>query len=241
MKFFIGSSKEARDCLDWLSKLIEELHHEAWRWDDPGMFSPGIPVLYRLIEISQSVDAAIFVFSDDDRTWYRGEEITQPRDNILIEYGMFAGQLGPPRAVICVKGSPRIATDVEGLTCIDISDGSLRSGRVEIVKWIQTESVEQVYRTHLSSIRVGSSLAYVCQQAGKCYRDLDELNRKGTPKELREFDHTLAFLIAGKVQAIRPNAIVSDLDQGQLASRITDQILMHVSNGDRRSEDQFKP
>lgn len=240
MKFFIGSSREASQSLDWLSQLIEGWHHEVWRWDDAGMFSPGITVLERLIEISQSVDAAIFVFSDDDKTWYRGEEIDQPRDNILIEYGMFTGRLGPRRAIICVKGRPRIATDIQGITCIDISDDNVHAGRAELVEWIKCVSIDYVYRLHLDSIKEGSSLQFVCQQAGKCYRDLDELNRRTSPTKASDFDHSLIYFIAGRIKNASRNANVADIEQGELAKRISEQMFRYFAEN-QRNEDCFKP
>ena len=69
-----------------------------------------------------TVDAAVLIFSEDDQVWYRGDLGSQPRDNVLIEYGLFLGRLGQPRVIFCVRGKPRIAQDLQGITFCNLSN-----------------------------------------------------------------------------------------------------------------------
>jgi hypothetical protein len=103
MKVFIGSSYEARQEMRKVARWIEDDNHQALSWDDPGVFMPGDQLFTKLRKISQQVDAAIFIFSEDDKVWYREDMTTQPRDNILLEFGLFAGQLSAERTIICKK------------------------------------------------------------------------------------------------------------------------------------------
>jgi predicted nucleotide-binding protein len=100
LRIFIASSRESLDLVHEIEVWLEEQGHESVPWDKPGLFMPGEQTFKTLMEISRNVDAAVFVFSADDKVWYRGDTVPQPRDNILIEYGLFGGALGPSKAII---------------------------------------------------------------------------------------------------------------------------------------------
>lgn len=122
--------------MEWLAFCLEELSHTPVRWDNPGLFPPGEGTLPTLIEISKTVDAAAFIFSEDDHVWYRGDAAQQPRDNVLIEWGLFAGQLGPRKCIVCIDGEPKTATDILGLTLLDISERRRSRARIELRVWL---------------------------------------------------------------------------------------------------------
>lgn len=137
MKVFIGSSKEASEPLGWVARCVEKAGHEPLRWDKTSLFPLGEYTFTRLIEISKTIDAAVFIFSEDDKTWYRNEGKNQPRDNVLIEYGLFAGQLGPRKTIICRQGNPKTPTDLLGITDVDISQNNREQAREKITTWLQ--------------------------------------------------------------------------------------------------------
>lgn len=123
--------------MDWVASVLQELGHNPLRWDEPGRFLPGIHTLGRLIEISHSVDAAIFIFSEDDKIWYRGDALLQPRDNVLLEYGLFLGVLGPNKAIICRHRSPKNPVDLHGVTFLDVTEDRRNRARLEIREWLK--------------------------------------------------------------------------------------------------------
>lgn len=143
MNIFIGSSKEAIEVLDWVAMCLEQYGHRPLRWDQPGLFPPGEQTFARLISISQSVDGAIFIFSEDDQIWYRGDAASQPRDNVLIEYGLFAGRLGLGRAIICMYQKPKQATDMLGINYVDVSEPRRERARIELRIWANDLSSEK--------------------------------------------------------------------------------------------------
>lgn len=130
----------------WVAMCLEECERKAKPipWDTPGLFPPGQQTFLRLIGLTEEVDAAIFIFSEDDEVWYRGDAAQQPRDNVLIEYGLFAGRLGPHRAIICVNGRPKSSADLHGLTYVDISEGRRNRARTEIEIWAKGLSADPV-------------------------------------------------------------------------------------------------
>lgn len=68
--------------------------------------------------------------------WYRQDAQRQPRDNVLVEYGLLAGVLGRERVVICRYGEPRIASDLQGFVYIDGSKP--HRAEAEIAAWAKT-------------------------------------------------------------------------------------------------------
>ncbi|MGV3618421.1 MAG: TIR domain-containing protein [Fimbriimonas sp.] len=95
VKIFIASSRESIPLVREIEVWLAEQGHEPVPWDKPGLFMPSEQTFKILTELSRNVEAAVFIFGEDDRVWYRGDTVPQPRDNVLIEYGLFAGQLGP--------------------------------------------------------------------------------------------------------------------------------------------------
>jgi len=135
MKIFIASSKESIDLMREIEVWIQEANHEPLPWDKPGLFPPGEQTFLTLINISKQIDGAICVFGEDDNIWYRGDAATQPRDNVLIEYGLFVGALGPTKAIICRQGTPKHSTDLQGITFIDLNQERKARGRMELIYW----------------------------------------------------------------------------------------------------------
>jgi hypothetical protein len=137
MEVFIGSSRESLPTVREIEAWVVEAGHEPLAWDKPGLFMPGDHAFETLIGISRRVGAAILVFSPDDALWYRGDIVLQPRDNVLIEYGLLAGALGRKKAIICRDGEARSASDVAGLTYIDVRKERRPRARVELMIWAQ--------------------------------------------------------------------------------------------------------
>ena len=147
MQVFVGSSTEAKKVLHLLSAWIQQEGHTPIPWDQPGLFPPGEPMLQRLIRLAREVDAAIMIFNEDDMVWYRGDGVRQPRDNVLVEYGLFASMLGPKHAIACVNGAPRLAADFQGLNYINISPSYRATARLELAAWLQSVTEESVQAT----------------------------------------------------------------------------------------------
>ena len=127
VEIFIGSSSNTIEYMDTVACYLEDNNVKPLQWNAPdkGIFVPGTNTIDALFEITKRVDGAIFIFNADDITWNDkctiGPEFSV-RDNVLFEYGLFAGALGGKDKVcfIC-KGdpAPRIASDLNGITYID--------------------------------------------------------------------------------------------------------------------------
>ena len=83
-------------------------------------FNPGRSTLDRLVELSQEVDFAVFVFAQDDWTTTDASQSSQasPRDNVVFEAGLFGGALGIRRTFILHANDAKLPTDLLGLTSV---------------------------------------------------------------------------------------------------------------------------
>jgi hypothetical protein len=156
LKIFLGSSREAVETglLRRVASWVEAARHEPVRWDDPGVFPPGAYTFTTLRQVARQVDGAIFIFSEDDELWYRTDKVTQPRDNVLIEYGLFAAALGEGSVIFCRVGKPRTATDLSGITYVDVSAETLVRAEISVTDWLgrlQTSNPGSLLLERLSS------------------------------------------------------------------------------------------
>ena len=138
MRIFLGSSKESVDQMREVASWLESVAGvEAIPWDSPDLFPPGVNTLDALIRISRTVDAAVFIFAEDDTVWYRSDMSRQPRDNVLIEYGLFLGKRGAKRAIIARSGSPKTPVDLLGMTVVDVSPSKKNRAQIILKTWAQ--------------------------------------------------------------------------------------------------------
>lgn len=121
---FIGSTVEA---LPLANALHTNLDHdiEVTIWNH-GLFEPGRNTWSELVEKAANFDFALFIFSGDDRLTSRKKESLAIRDNVLIEYGLFAGKLGQDRVFFMYNRDrpPKIASDLAGVTPLRYGDRS---------------------------------------------------------------------------------------------------------------------
>ncbi|MDN5759669.1 MAG: nucleotide-binding protein [Tomitella sp.] len=113
-RLFIGSSSEGRDVARHLQAELDD-QVEVRRWDQ-SVFEPGGYTLDSLITTAKSVDFAVLVATPDDTTTSRGTMERSARDNIVLEFGLFAGVLGRERTYLLATGELKLPTDVLGLT-----------------------------------------------------------------------------------------------------------------------------
>jgi hypothetical protein len=146
MKIFIGSSSEAADKTDpdknillKISGILRDARAEPVLWNEqPSIFSVGRTTIENLEELvnREHIDAAVFIYSTDDKTWYRGEEKTVPRDNVVFEHGLFTGILGREKAITVKVGNVQMPSDLYGVTCIDYMK-NIEHAKLNIMQWVK--------------------------------------------------------------------------------------------------------
>jgi hypothetical protein len=141
-RIFLGSSGKQTKLLQAITRGLEDVADvEPWTTT----FNPGRSTLDRLVELSQDVDFAAFVFAQDDWTVTGSSEAGQasPRDNVVFEAGLFGGALGIRRTFILHASDSKLPTDLLGLTSVryDPAGGAaeVRAINQKLRKAIETE------------------------------------------------------------------------------------------------------
>ena len=120
-RIYIGSSSEAEKIDRHVRSIIENLGGEAISWRD--ISKPGDNMVDVLIDLASSIDGALLIATPDDPTVYRSMDRMSPRDNIILELGIFISQLGKHRTGIVhvvppSQSSASLPSNLHGLTTI---------------------------------------------------------------------------------------------------------------------------
>lgn len=116
---FIGGSTEGLQVAHELKRSMGS-GVEAKVWDED-LFNLGSSALDDLLRMISLYDYGIFICSDDDFVESRDVLSVAPRDNVILELGLFMGALGRRRAFPVVvapkeEGSLKMPTDLLGNT-----------------------------------------------------------------------------------------------------------------------------
>src|SRR3954452_2707971 len=141
-RIFLGSSGKQAKLLQAITRGLQDVVDvEPWTTT----FNPGRSTLDRLVELSQEVDFAAFVFAQDDWTMTDTSEAGEasPRDNVVFEAGLFGGALGMRRTFILHANGSKLPSDLLGLTSVryepTTSPAEVRAINQKLRKAIATE------------------------------------------------------------------------------------------------------
>lgn len=123
IRVFVGSSSESLPIAQAVKARLEaavspslEGNIEVDLWNQT--FGPGKYAIDSLESSAKQSDFAILVFGPDDIVLSRGARSLTPRDNVLIELGLFLGHLGRERTFFLVNNqdATKIPSDLAGIT-----------------------------------------------------------------------------------------------------------------------------
>jgi len=146
-RIFLGSSGKQEKLLQALTRGLSDIARvEPWTTS----FNPGTSTLERLLELTQEVDFAAFVFAQDDWTMSPPAASSQPssgqaspRDNVVFEAGLFGGALGMRRTFILHARGAKLPSDLLGLTCVRydsaMTPSEMRTVNQKIRKAVENE------------------------------------------------------------------------------------------------------
>jgi CRP/FNR family transcriptional regulator, cyclic AMP receptor protein len=129
---FVGSSVEGLAIAKHIQLGLKHEPLEVRIWTD-GVFGPSGVTVDRLLEQVAAADFAVFVFGPDDRVASRADSYEAPRDNVVLELGMFLSHLGRERTYMVMehKTDLKIPTDLLGLA--PITYVSAKDSKMEVV------------------------------------------------------------------------------------------------------------
>jgi hypothetical protein len=111
---FIASANESKAVAEKVAQALGDDKYRPVRWWTA--FEPGSITIDVLVNLAQTVDGAVFLFTGIDKTWYRGTAVMSPRDNVSLEYGLFVGHLGRERVLVLKDDTCKLASDITSLT-----------------------------------------------------------------------------------------------------------------------------
>lgn len=118
-RIFIGSSLEELPLAEIAKKqLSADFDVTVWNdnlWDT-SVFRLNQNFLSDLMKASLQFDFGILLGTADDKVQYRGNEVLQPRDNVLFELGLFIGRLGTSKCAFVIDKEVKFPTDFQGIT-----------------------------------------------------------------------------------------------------------------------------
>jgi hypothetical protein len=118
-KLFIGSSFEELKLAEKVKAILEN-DFEVTIWNDnvwdTSIFKINQNFLADLLKASLQFDFGILLGTSDDKVMFRGQEMLQPRDNVLFELGLFTGRLGTSKCAFLIDKEIKLPSDFNGLT-----------------------------------------------------------------------------------------------------------------------------
>lgn len=128
MKIFIAGSSQSNDVVDEIAKQLREAGHLPNPWS--GSIKVGKELLAELRTLSATMDGGVFVFGEDDPS---GSDLL-PRDNVVFEYGLFLGALGPENVCIVAVGETKLPDDFASVVGIPLPR-DWRAGPPPAAEW----------------------------------------------------------------------------------------------------------
>ena len=116
---FIGSSSESLPIATTIYNSLKRKRLEPRIWTD-GIFQCSRTTIEDLMAATEQSDFAVLVLAADDVTISRGRKKAAPRDNTVLELGLFMGALSRTRTYV-VAPRPldiKIPTDLLGITLL---------------------------------------------------------------------------------------------------------------------------
>jgi predicted nucleotide-binding protein len=134
-KIFLVSSGEGKKEMGLIAEDLKnnqgtDDHFDVNPWNDQGIFAPSSHIMETLEREAKLSDFAIIVLSADDKLDCRKQKWLSPRDNVILELGLFIGAIDRDRVFIVEPESGnsffkffginnkrlKLPTDLDGIT-----------------------------------------------------------------------------------------------------------------------------
>ena len=117
---FLGSSREQCVVTEALRSGLLAGDHDPRHWLLDRVFKPSTYTMHGLDALARTADLAVLVLHPDDVTVTRGGKRRVPRDNLVLEFGLFAGAIGLQRTIgLRPRGDVSLPSDLNGLTFVE--------------------------------------------------------------------------------------------------------------------------
>lgn len=164
-KIFIASSNSSESLgkAQMIKYMLNALYDDPVKnqniyvdcWSDYPGFRPGDYTLEALEKAGHEYSAGVFILDRDDELSTADKEGCKyvPRDNVLIELGIFCGSLGRKSIAICIVPGVHIPSDLKGLTRINYSPNNSATMKNQLRGWV--DEIPDVYGLPPKNIYIG--------------------------------------------------------------------------------------
>lgn len=218
---FIGSSSEGFDIAKKIQELLDDTA-ECRLWK--GAFDYGKSNYDNLTSKISFYDYAILIATADDITISRKKSTSSPRDNVVFEFGLFAGGLGKSKVFYIIEEGTKILTDLSGITQPFIPskkssnfDDALRTSASEIKQYILNKE-----KTYELGFLPSTALAYG-YFINFVERTVERLLEDKSEKKVFHLENSVGFEIKElKFTIAIPNDLSNDMYKKVKAKRLRD-------------------
>ena len=110
---FIGSSASQIKLLRHVESLLGDIgKYVPWT----SAFTQNRSALDSLVKQTRLCDYAILIATKDDLVKTKGKRVTAPRDNVILEFGLFLGSIGLNRCYLLAEEGAKLPSDLHGIT-----------------------------------------------------------------------------------------------------------------------------
>ena len=120
---FVASSSEGKPYAEAVALHLSP-HADVDVWANPSVFSINRSFLDSLLDSAAFYDFGIAIMTPDDEITVRDETGYTARDNVIFEYGLFLGRLGPNRAFMLKEATVRTFSDFAGISIASFEAGA---------------------------------------------------------------------------------------------------------------------
>lgn len=140
-RIFIGSSTQALSIAHHIEGILLQLGATVTVWDNIEAFTAGNILIQDLFQVAHSYDAGVFILTGDENLLASSQEKI-PRDNVLIEAGMFIGTLGEKAVALCYTPEVHKSTDFEGIFYIEYDEKHSEELKQKLKNWLNNNVIE---------------------------------------------------------------------------------------------------
>lgn len=147
-RLFIGSSSEGLKVAEYIQASLNR-DFECILWTND-VFKFNDSFLDTLLKEASLFDFGILVATKDDYSNIRSKSFETPRDNVIFEFGLFIGRLGPSRAFVIQEDGAKLPSDMLGISVPQFA----RTTDLSLSKSLNDE-IERIRKTIFEKITLG--------------------------------------------------------------------------------------
>ena len=173
---FIASTSESLPVAKAVkSHFDNEADVDIWT---ENVFAINKSYLSTLLNRASFYDYAIILLAPGDTATIRGRQYNIPRDNLLFEFGLFLGRIGPNRTFAIAEERVKVLSDFEGISIAKYREGHLDASIGDACEKIRREMAvaEKIYTFSLlpsTSLAIGYYKNFL-EKVADAFKIIDE-------------------------------------------------------------------